>query len=69
MTELTFQQVANHGETGTGSGFPVLALGVVTAGTDDFRRIGSFDSHSILLDATARKRVAWGPEGGVSCTA
>jgi hypothetical protein len=68
-TEFALQNVADHGEAGTSSGLPVLAFGVVTAGTDDFRRIGSFDSHSVYLDAAARMGVAAGTTAGVSCTA
>ena len=45
-TELTLDQVTNHRQTGTKSGFAMLAFGVVTAGTVNFRRFWSFDSHS-----------------------
>lgn len=51
-TEFTLHKIADHRQTGAESGFAVLTFGVMTAGTEHFRRIGRFDSHSIQLDAS-----------------
>ena len=46
-TEFAFHKIADHRQTRAKPGFAVLTFGVMTAGTEHFRRIGGFDSHPI----------------------
>jgi len=66
--EFALHQIADHRQTRSSSGLAVLAFGMTTARAQHFRRIGSFDSHSVYLDANVPTGVAACTTGGVSCT-
>ena len=57
--EFTLHEVADHRQARTEPSFAVLAFGVVTAGTVDFRGFWSFDSHPTEFDAAFAAGVAW----------